>query len=64
MAHRAFEFLYLISEIIVIILYLLCTEYSDSTQGEAFFKEVSIDSDDTIWKFHAETWAGLVPEFC
>ena len=38
MAHRAFEFLYLFSEIIVIICYLSFTEYSNTTQGQAFFK--------------------------
>ena len=31
--HRAFEFFYVISEIIVIVLYITCTEYSTATQG-------------------------------
>ena len=33
--HRAFESLYLISQIIVIILYLTCTEYSDGVHPSA-----------------------------
>ena len=37
--HRAFEFIYLISEVIVIILYLNVTEYSTATQGQDFFKD-------------------------
>ena len=49
--HRAFEFIYLLAEIVVIILYLLCTEYSTSTQGSEFFKVTALTQDEeaTIW---------------
>ena len=42
--HRAFEFLYLVSEIIVIVLYLTCTEYSTATQGQDFFRANAVES--------------------
>ena len=33
--HRAFESIYLISEIIIIVLYMLCTEYSEGVHPSA-----------------------------
>ena len=62
--HRAFEFLYLISEIIVIILYLTCTEYSTSTQGQDFFKDTVLESGDELWQDYAEKWVSAIPIVC
>jgi len=64
MAHRAFEFIYLISELIVIILYLFCTEYSTTTQGQDFFKSVIIGDDEKLWEAKTKTWTGYVPAHC
>ena len=62
--HRAFEFLYLISEIIVIILYLTCTEYSTATQGQDFFKDTILESGDELWQEYADKWVKSIPKFC
>ena len=62
--HRAFEFLYLISEIIVIILYLTCTEYSTSTQGQDFFKDTVLESGDELWQEYADMWVNAIPVSC
>ena len=62
--HRAFEFLYLISEIIVIILYLTCTEYSTSTQGQDFFKDTVLESGDELWQDYADKWVNAIPVVC
>ena len=62
--HRAFEFLYLISEIIVIILYLTCTEYSTSTQGQDFFKDTVLESGDELWQEYADKWVSVIPVVC
>ena len=64
MGHRAFEFVYLLSEIIVIILYLFCTEYSSSTQGQDFFKSSAIGADENLWEQKTNTWSGYVPSQC
>ena len=64
MGHRAFEFLYLVSEIVVIILYMFCTEYSESTQGQDFFKVQVIGTDEDLWQLKMDTWESYVPSFC
>ena len=62
--HRAFEFLYLISEIIVIVLYLTCTEYSTATEGADFFKNLEVESPADIWAGHLQTVKDNIPFNC
>ena len=62
--HRAFEFFYLISEIIVIVLYLLCTEYSTATQGKDFFKDTTAESVEELWTSYVDKWNNIVPADC
>ena len=62
--HRAFEFLFLVSEIIVIVLYLTCTEYSTATQGQDFFRSNAVESSEETYQEIADDFVTYLPEQC
>ena len=59
--HRAFEFLYLLSEIIVIVLFLTVTEYSTSTQGKDFFTENVVEERAAAYEEIADEFIASLP---